>query len=472
MSATGCCSDLLSPGIEEEIEMKREEKIIESVAAVFCHRGEVLAVRRQSYLEAFPGYESFPGGKIDREDPSRSFAAPLLSGHDGKRMHALVREVREELGYDLPAGIASGQVTSVSYLARALAPPVAAVRFCLHVFRIDLDIRPVFKADAGEIADCFWRTPRQLLDSFDRGDALMVPPLRWVLEALERDPRGLDFGDLSPSFDEDRYVISFEQLSGVRVLPVPANTFPPERRTNAFLLGDQGSPRILVDPSPESPQVLEKLWRTLAQDKPGALFLTHHHHDHHEHAPELARRLGVPILLSADTRERIAEKHGGDYFHGVQLEIRREGDELTRWKGECVRVYAVPGHDAGQLALAPESLRWFLVGDLIQAVGTVVVAPPEGDMTAYFETLERVIALDPAVILPSHGGPMRGTLRLQATLRHRRDREAAIAKLHAEGKSHTEILNHVYQGLEQHLLPFALQNIESHLAKLRRDGQI
>jgi len=447
-------------------------KIIESVAAVFCCQGEIFALRRQPYLKAFPGYESFPGGKIDREDSEKTFAAPLLSDWDGKQMHALVREVQEELGYDLPAGIAGGQVTAVHYLAKALAPPVTAVRFCLHVFRIDIETKPVFTPDSGEIADCFWKTPRQLLDEFDRGDALMVPPLRWVLQALERDPQGCDFGDLSPRFDADNYVLSLEFLSGVRTLPVPANTFPPEKRTNAFLLGDPGAPRILVDPSPESPQVLEKLLRTLQDETLSALFLTHHHHDHHEHATQLARRLGVPIWLSEDTRERIVQKHGDNYFAGISLETRREGDELTRWKGEAVRAYAVPGHDAGQLALAPESLRWFLVGDLVQSFGTVVISAPEGDMEAYFNTLERVIALDPAVVLPSHGAAMRGTLCLQATLQHRREREEAIRELHARGKTKSEILNIVYQGVEQSLLPYALLNIESHLDKLSREGRI
>ncbi|PNU21063.1 hypothetical protein C2E25_04490 [Geothermobacter hydrogeniphilus] len=448
------------------------DKIIASVAAVFCHQGEIFALRRQSYLQAFPGYESFPGGKIDRDDPDLPHSSPLLREWDGKRMHALVREVREELGYDLPAGIASGQVTAVHYLAKALAPPVVAARFFLHVFRIDLETRPVFSADAGEIGDCFWKTPRQLLDSFERGDALMVPPLRWVLQALERDPQGVDFGDLSPRFDEDRYVISFEQLSEVRILPVPSNTFPPVKRTNAFLLGDADAPRILVDPSPESPQVLEKLLSTLRQEKLSALFLTHHHHDHHEHVPQLAGRLGVPVWMSEDTRERIERKHGADYFAGLVVETRREGDVLTRWKGEDVMVYAIPGHDAGQLGLAPESLRWFLVGDLIQGAGTVVIAPPEGDMAAYYSTLERVIALDPAVILPSHGAPMRGTYRLRETLRHRREREEAIHRLFVSGKTKAEILDTVYRGVDPRLLPFAMLNIESHLDKLGREGRI
>ena len=447
-------------------------KILNSVAAVFCHKDRVFAVRRQPHLNAFPGYDSFPGGKIDREDSKSQHPAPFLCDLDGREMHALVREIQEELGYDLPAEIASGQISSVKFLATATAPVIVPLRFRLHYFRIDLKSLPVFTPDSGEIADTSWETPHQLLNRYHRGDALMVPPLRWLLEELVRTPHGCDFGDLSPLFDEESVVPEIEKLSGLRILPVPCNSIPPTNRTNAFLIGGDDSPKILVDPSPASLEVLEKLLRTLQHDEISAVFLTHHHSDHHEHAPKFAKRLNVPIWMSEDTRSRITQKHGSDYFSGLQIETKWEGDRLTSWKGEAVRVYSVPGHDAGQLALAPDSMRWFIVGDLIQRTGTVVIAAPEGDMATYLQTLERIIALDPAVIIPSHGMPMRGTFRLHATLRHRREREKAIQELHANGKTQAEILDIIYQGVDQHLLPFAMENIKSHLAKLRQDGQI
>jgi ribonuclease/clavin/mitogillin len=447
-------------------------KIIDSVAAIFCHEELVFAVRRQPHLHAFPGYDSFPGGKIDQEDSRDQHSALLLRDWDGQEMHALVREIQEELDYDLPAEIAAGQVTSVKFLATAQAPAITPVRFRLHFFRIDLKSLPLFTPDSGEIAHTSWETPQQLLNRFHRGDALMVPPTRWILDELARNQNGYGFGNLSPQFDEENYVPRLEQLSELRILAVPCNTLPPANRTNAFLLGDDNSPKILVDPSPQSAEVLEKLLRTLKQDKISALLLTHHHPDHHEHAPELAKRLNVPIWMSEDTLTRITQKQGPDYFSGLEIEIKREGDRVAQWKGEAILVYQVPGHDAGQLALAPESMRWFIVGDLIQSVGTVVIAAPEGDMAAYFQTLEKIIALDPAVIIPSHGIPMRGTFRLHATLKHRRAREKAILELYTHGKAPTEMLEIIYRGVDQRLLPYAMKNIKSHLAKLQQEGQI
>lgn len=447
-------------------------KIIDSVAGVFCHEGDVFAVRRQSYLYAFPGYESFPGGKVDPEDCTQQHSSPFLCDFEGRSAHALVREIREELSYDLISGISSGQVAAVKYLATALAPATAPIRFRLHFFRIDLQTRPLFDVDSGEIAASFWKKPEELRESFSQGDALMVPPFRWVLERLQRNPDGHNFGDLSPQPDENSYVPRFELLSGLTMLPVPSNTFPPEKRTNAFRIGDEGAPQLLVDPSPESPQVLDRLLRTLKGDHLEAIFLTHHHHDHHEYAPDLAKHLNVPMWMSEDTRDRIEQKQGAHYFSGVCVETRQAGDCVTTWKGEQIRVYSVPGHDAGQLALAPDSLRWFLVGDLIQSVGTVVIAAPEGDMATYYQTLKDIIALDPAVIVPSHGMPMRSTFRMQSTLQHRCKREKAILSMHTSGKTEAEMLHTIYQGVEKRLLPFAMKNIKSHLVKLRQEGSI
>ena len=446
--------------------------IFDSVAAVFCYQDRVFMVRRQPHLHAFPGYDSFPGGKIDAADPLAQRSETFLCDLEGQRMHALVREIEEELGYDLPAGIAAGQVSSVKFLAEAVAPSIVPVRFRLFFFRIDLESLPVFSPDAGEFADTFWETPQQALERFHQGNALMVPPLRWVLEALCRAPKGNGFGDLSPLFDEDRYIPMVEPLSGLRILPVPSNTIPPATRTNAFLIGDKSSPMLLVDPSPRSAQLLDNLLRTLGENRVGAILITHHHADHHELAPEVARRLNVPVWLSEDTRQRILEQKGSDYFSGVKVALKGQGDRVTEWQGEAVLVHEVPGHDAGQLALAPESLRWFIVGDLIQSIGTVVIAAPEGDMSAYLQTLEKVIKLNPAVIIPSHGMPMRGTIRLRATLQHRQDRERAIGELHVQGKTHAEMLDILYSEVAPHLLPLAMENIKSHMSKLRRDGKI
>ncbi len=91
-------------------------------------------------------------------------------------------------------------------------------------------------------------------------------------------------------------------------------------------------------------------------------------------------------------------------------------------------------------------------------------------MATYLNTLKKVISLGPEVIIPSHGIPMRTTHRLEETLKHRLKRESEILKLHESGMSIEEILMELYSETDPRLHPAAMQNIESHLAKLRKEN--
>src|SRR3546814_8986587 len=104
----------------------------------------------------------------------------------------------------------------------------------------------------------------------------------------------------------------------------------------------------------------------------------------------------------------------------------------------------------------PDELAWGIVGDLIQGIGTVVIAKPEGDMRKYFATLERLIALNPRVIIPSHGMALGTVYRLEETLKHRRQREQQVLSLWREGKDLETMLGVIYAGLDPRLLTLAI----------------
>ena len=452
--------------------MTNNPQPIDSVSVLFIHEEQVFAVQRQPYLLAFPGYHAFPGGKIDEDESKTPFETELICEHNALHMRALNREIKEELGYDLEAGILNGEVLSISELAEALAPSFAPVRFRTWFYRVDLRERISFKVDSGEFADSFWISAKELLQTYHAGKSLMVPPTRWVLEGLVKNSNAAEFGDLSENYAENDRVPCLEMLDGIQILAVRSATLPPATRTNALLLGDADATKLLVDPSPNSEEEYRCLLNTIEGKMLDAVFLTHHHPDHHQFSNQLARLLCIPIILSEDTLYRLTLKYGGNYFENVKLQFAAENEELTRWHGSPVRVYEIPGHDAGHLGLAPDSRAWFLVGDLIQGIGTVVIPSPEGDMATYFSTLEKVIALNPEVIIPSHGIPMRSTHRLIETLKHRRERESQILKLSQSGNSKEEILDQLYEGLDTRLQPLAMQNIESHLEKLYKENHI
>ena len=120
----------------------------------------------------------------------------------------------------------------------------------------------------------------------------------------------------------------------------------------------------------------------------------------------------------------------------------------------------------------PASKAWCIVGDLIQGIGTVVIAPPEGDMGQYFHSMRRIIRLNPAVILPSHGPALGSVYRLETALEHRQQREQAIFQAWMDGADEEAMLAQIYAGVDPRLKPLALINIRSHMKKLREDGKV
>lgn len=422
-------------------------------AVLYCE-GEVLFVRRRPELKAFPGYTSFPGGAVEQGESNRE---------------ALGREIQEELSLDL----IDLRPLQVELLGEATTPKFNPRRFLNLFYFVELENKPELKLCPHEIEEAFWMTPEEFIESFKKGEQLLVPPTlqairvlaQGVENALEKGPHNLNI-----DYDELQQVPMIETVGGVKQLLPLSNTFPPANRTNCFLIGDDEASRVLVDVSPASLEELEKLKHTIGDERIDQLFITHHHPDHHEFAARLARELNVPISLGSDTLRRILKKWGGDYFKDVEVIELKAGDTLTKWNGEDVQLHALPGHDEGLMGLAPASFKWMIVSDLIQTIGTVVVGGEEGDMAKYFQSLQKVIDLEPLHIFPSHGMALRGTWKLRQTLKHRLEREQQVLACLEKGLGVQECFESIYPDLDDKLKPYALLTIEAHIKKIETHG--
>jgi len=445
-------------------------RILDAVSVVLTFQDEIFIIQRQNYLKAFPGYWAFPGGKVEKTDNEQVLIHNLVNDFQPNLVGAMIRECQEELGIDLGKQITEGEVVDVNLLGCAVTPEFNPIRFATYFFKIVFKSRPHFEVDFNEARDSGWFRPFDFFSKYESGDILSVPPVIKVISELTKDLSLKRIEGLNFDFDSSKFVPYIESMKGVRQLMPLSNTLPPANRTNAFLIGDNGRVKILIDPSPTNEEY-EKFKNTVALFGVDKIMLTHHHFDHHENAVKMAKELHIPILLSKDSHQRLL-RVDSNYFDSVETFFLKEGDIITSWLGQDVVVYEVPGHDEGQLAVAPRNLNWFLAGDLFQGVGTVVIGGEEGSMAKYFSTLEKVIALNPKVVFPSHGIGLGGTDILQRTLEHRKVRENQVLTLHLEGKTLNEMLDIIYEGLTSDLRPFALKNILKHLDKLRDERKI
>ena len=95
--------------------------------------------------------------------------------------------------------------------------------------------------------------------------------------------------------------------------------------------------------------------------------------------------------------------------------------------GELIAI-ATPGHTADHVAFHWPDARAVFVGDLmLGGMDTALIAPPEGDLVAYLDSLERVRALRADVHIPAHGDPFEDAdAAIDRYVAHRRARLPAL----------------------------------------------
>ena len=443
-------------------------KIRQSVMGVLCVGEEYLFIKRQNYLNVFPGYTSFPGGKVERDDDCNP--PEMLSEFSAGLIECLRRELMEEISFDLFAAIENGEVKKVLELGKVITPDFNPARFENFYFKIELRTKPPIDFDQIEIASISWESAKSIYERYYRDEILIVPPMKKLIDGLtENKPLPLN---LDLQYDSQSEVPAINPVSSVIQLLPLSNTFPPAKRTNCFVIGEKPQRIVAIDPSPCDENEYKKFKKTISKYPINFIFLTHHHPDHHEFSTKLAREMGLPMGMSKDSHERITSEFGENYFEGIDLSFFKEGDVLTTCNGEDVVIYETPGHDEGQLSLMPTSKKWAVLSDLFQSIGTVVIGAPEGDMKKYFESMQRMIDLSPRVIFPSHGIALGGVDKLQVTLDHRKERELQVLSLFGEGKTEEQMLAIIYEGVDSRLFPYARKTISAHLKKLKAEGKI
>jgi glyoxylase-like metal-dependent hydrolase (beta-lactamase superfamily II)/8-oxo-dGTP pyrophosphatase MutT (NUDIX family) len=238
--------------------------------------------------------------------------------------------------------------------------------------------------------------------------------------------------------------------------------------TNTYLVG--GGPRnewAVIDPGPDDSAHID----AIIAAAPGTIrtiLTTHTHQDHSPGAVELARRTGAPVL------GRIADfpNNQDPTFAPARQPVHGERIEVD--DGVVLQAVHTPGHASNHLCFLLESERMLFTGDHIMGASTVVIGPPDGDMTVYLESLRALLKRELDWLAPGHGFLMaRPHKVIEALIAHRLKREEKVATALAElGTSELDaLLARVYDDVKPGLHPVARRSLTAHLIKLERDGR-
>jgi glyoxylase-like metal-dependent hydrolase (beta-lactamase superfamily II) len=189
--------------------------------------------------------------------------------------------------------------------------------------------------------------------------------------------------------------------------------------TNCYVLAaGPGEPCVIIDPGQDS---IDGVHDLVAQHRlaPAAVLLTHGHIDHVWSVAPIASGFGIPAVIHADDRYRLADPAGTSLVAAREtlLAMTRNSLELTEpddvrvvsdedvldLAGMRLRVRHAPGHTEGSVVFEIDDTM--IAGDVLFAGSIGRTDLPGGSHEQMLSSLARVIlsADDDMRVLPGHG---------------------------------------------------------------------
>lgn len=229
----------------------------------------------------------------------------------------------------------------------------------------------------------------------------------------------------------------------------------------------------IVDPGPDKPAHIDALLKAIDGETLSCVLVTHTHRDHSPAARALKEATGARIMGCAPYAPRAdirVEGPGLDASHDTAHApdvVMRDGDRVEL-DGATIEALETPGHTQNHLCFALAEEKALFTGDHIMGWSTTVVAPPDGSMSDYMASIQRLRRRSDEVYWPGHGDPVRDPARyLRALAHHRRAREAAILqRLEAGDDTIAALVARIYESVDRRLHGAAALNVLAHLEDL------
>ena len=486
---------------------------------------EVLMMQRAKNSAFLGGAYVFPGGSLDpaddrgpNDDPLAAYRVAavrecfeesgilLVSEADGRpisaeRAAALMIWRNRPFAELLRTERLQIDLQALAYYGHWITAPRAPRRFDTRFFLAVAPDGQEGSHDQNEAVHQIWITPREALERGERGEIDLVFATRTTLNDLKAftiareahaavharpEPeanracwaQGKDgpklFRRADPQYfeihwsdPEESGTSSYDLTAGVPkrldrwvtrlTAPNPGMMTGPG--TNTYLVGDKAL--AVIDPGPEAASHLEKLlqFRHIQW-----ILCTHTHLDHSPGAAALKAATGAQIL-----GRTAPEGQDASFRPDIVLENGQRVD-----LGEfSLRVIHTPGHASNHVCYLLEQTRMLFTGDHVMQGSTVVINPPDGDMRAYLQSLDKLLGEDLAVLAPGHGYLIGAAHKeIRRLIAHRLGREKkVIGGLARLGEaSIEELLPVVYDDVPLHIHRWAARSLCAHLDKLVAEG--
>ncbi|MCO5059692.1 MAG: MBL fold metallo-hydrolase [Rhizobiaceae bacterium] len=286
---------------------------------------------------------------------------------------------------------------------------------------------------------------------------------------------------MSLDFDtqfQPRYGDAVELLPGIRRLTVNNPSPFTFHGTNSYIVGDETL--AVIDPGPEDDDHFAALVAAIGGRPVSHIFVSHTHKDHSPLAARLKAMTGALTVATGPHRAarplRIGEINPLDASADLDFapDIAATDGSVIDGDGWALRTIHTPGHAANHAVFALEGTGTLFSADHVMAWATSIVAPPDGAMSDYMASLDKLLARDDTLFLPGHGGALRQPAKFMRGLRsHRKMRERAILeRVKAGDRTVAEMVAAIYRDTDPRLHGAAGLSVLAHLEDLVARGRV
>ena len=167
-----------------------------------------------------------------------------------------------------------------------------------------------------------------------------------------------------------------------------------------------------------------------------------------------------------------------------EVVLVRDGDAFDFDEGFDLRAHFLPGHTGGHVVYLEEKARVLFAGDqLLPDVSPNPLLEPSLDepgerrhsLKEYLESLDALLTMDPALVYPGHGDPVKDPASLiRRTIEHHKTRKVEVAAmLDGAGKTPYELAMQMYPDVSGYEAFLAVSEIVAHLdLVVEEDGAV